>query len=129
MLSTAQLVLGVILTLVSLPYGLFAVAISYVARAYLTLPLRVWLLHRVSGIGPRTTLAAVGAPLAASTVMGVALFAGLRALEAAGKGNFITLAILVPFGVALYAAVLLAVGREWRTMILGRAYRLRKARI
>jgi hypothetical protein len=129
MLSTAQLVLGVILTLVSLPYGLFAVAISYVARAYLTLPLQVWLLHRVSGIGPRTTLAAVGAPLAASTVMGVALFAGLRALERAGISNFITLATLVPLGVALYAAVLLAVGREWRTMILGRAYRLRKARI
>lgn len=129
MLSTAQLVLGVILTLASLPYGLFAVAISYVARAYLTLPFQIWLLHRISGIGPGTTLAAVRAPLAASTIMGVALFAGLRALEAASISKFMTLAVLVPLGVALYAAVLLAVGPEWRTMILGRAYRLRKARI
>jgi hypothetical protein len=121
--------LGVVLTLLSLPYGLFAVAISYVARAYVTLPLQVWLLHRISGIGPGTTLAAVRAPLAASTIMGVALFAGLRALKMADMGHFLTLATLVPLGVVLYAAVLLAVGPEWRTMILGRAYRLRKARI
>jgi hypothetical protein len=47
----------------------------------------------------------------------------------AGMGHFLTLATLVPLGVVLYAAVLLAVGPEWRTMILGRAYRLRKARI
>jgi hypothetical protein len=61
--------------------------------------------------------------------MGVALFGGLRALEVAGMSKFMTLAMLVPLGVALYAAILLAVGPEWRTMILGCAYRLRKARI
>jgi hypothetical protein len=61
--------------------------------------------------------------------MGVALFAGLRTLERAGMSNFLTLALLVPLGIALYVAVLLAIGPEWRTMILGRADRLRKARI
>ena len=128
-LSTTQLVLSVVLTLLSLPYGLFAVAISYVARAYLTVPLQIWLLRRASGIGPATTFAAVGAPLGASTVMGVALFAGLRGLELMGASPLMTLAALVPLGVAIYAAVLLAIGPEWRTMILGLAHRLRKARI
>src|SRR3546814_4393235 len=48
-LSTTQLVLGVILTLAALPFGLFAVAVSYVGRAYLTLPMQIWLLRRASG--------------------------------------------------------------------------------
>lgn len=128
LLSTTQLVLSVILTLLSLPYGLFAVAISYVARAYLTVPLQIWLLRRASGIGPKTTFAAVGAPLAASSVMGIALFAGLRGLETAGADVWLTLATLVPLGAALYAAVLLMIAPEWRAMIVGTFTRFRKAR-
>jgi O-antigen/teichoic acid export membrane protein len=128
MLSTTQLVLSVILTLISLPYGLFAVAISYVARAYLTVPLQIWLLRRASGIGPKTTFAAVGSPLAASSVMGIALFAALRGLQAAGAEVWLTLAALVPLGAAIYALVLLVIAPEWRGMATGTVSRFRKAR-
>ncbi|UVO49037.1 oligosaccharide flippase family protein [Sphingomonas sp. SUN019] len=126
-LSTTQLVLSAILTLLALPYGLFAIAVSYVVRAYSTVPMQIWLLRRASGIGPRTTFAAVGAPLAASTVMGVALVFGLRALQSAGVGAPMILLALVPFGAALYAAILLIVSAEWRAMIAGPANRFRKA--
>src|SRR3546814_8326813 len=51
-LSTTQLVHGVALTLAALPFGMFAVAASYVGRAYLTLPMPIWLLRRASGIRP-----------------------------------------------------------------------------
>src|SRR3546814_14783678 len=77
-LSTTQLVLGVILTLAALPFGLFAVAVSYVGRAYLTLPMQLWLLRRASGIRPIDSLRAVAPPLVASSLMGVALATAIR---------------------------------------------------
>src|SRR3546814_11922865 len=61
-LSTTQLVLGGFLTLAALPFGLFAVAVSYVGRAYLTLPMQIWLLRRASGIRPFDSLRAVAHP-------------------------------------------------------------------
>src|SRR3546814_7966832 len=79
-LSTTQLVLGVILTLAALPFGLFAVAVSYVGRAYLTLPMQIWLLRRASGIRPIDSLRAVAPPLVASSLMGVALAIAMRLL-------------------------------------------------
>src|SRR3546814_19493896 len=77
-LSTTQLVLGVALTLAALPFGLFAVAVSYVGRAYLTLPMQIWLLRRASGIRPIDRLRAVGPPLVASSLMGGALAIAMR---------------------------------------------------
>src|SRR3546814_12632325 len=77
-LSTTQLVLGVALTLAALPFGLFAAAVSYVGRAYLTLPMHIWLLRRASGILPIDRLRAVGSPLVASSLMSVALAIATR---------------------------------------------------
>src|SRR3546814_9972760 len=49
-ISLSQLGLTALFTFLAAPYGLFAVAWAYVARAYLTLPLQVILLKRASGI-------------------------------------------------------------------------------
>jgi O-antigen/teichoic acid export membrane protein len=127
-LSTTQLVLGVILTLASLPYGLFAVAISYVGRAYLTMPLQVFLLQRVSGIRFADTLRAVGSPLIASSVMGIALAIAMRLLEGRMEG-WTTILLLSPLGGILYAAVLLAISRPWRQRLASTLKRTRKSRI
>src|SRR3546814_18667224 len=71
-LSTTQLVLGVILTLAALPFGLFAVAVSYVGRASLSLPMQIWLLRRAAGFRPIHSLRAVGPPPVASPLKGSA---------------------------------------------------------
>lgn len=126
-LATTQLAASVVLTLAALPFGLFAVAWSYVARAYLTVPLQMWLLARASGIGPRTTMAAIGAPLAASSVMGVFLYVGQRLM--AGRTDDITLlATLIPAGGAVYAALLLILSPQWRAMVANGGRSLRKVR-
>src|SRR3546814_2774039 len=80
-ISLSQLGLTALFTFLAAPYGLFAVAWAYVARAYLTLPLQVILLKRASGIGFGRTWAAIWEPLAASAVMGIALHYGLPAAE------------------------------------------------
>jgi O-antigen/teichoic acid export membrane protein len=127
-LSTTQLVLGVILTLAALPYGLLAVAISYVGRAYLTLPMQILLLRRASGIRPVDTWRAVGAPLIASTAMGVALAIAMRLLDSHLSGWSVLL-LLTALGGLFYAALLLAISRPWRGRLLTLSRRLRKGRI
>lgn len=126
-LSTTQLALGVALTLAALPFGLFAVAISYVVRAYLTLPLQVWLLRRASGIGPADTWRAIASPLIASTVMGVALAAALRGVGTR-FGAWPTMLGLSAAGALVYAGVLLAISPVWRGRAATLFLRSRKAR-
>lgn len=126
-LSTTQLVLGVILTLAALPFGLFAVAVSYVARAYLTLPMQVWLLRRASGIRPVDSLRAVGAPLIASTLMGIALAVAMRLIEPHLAG-WPALLLLTAIGALFYGIALLAISRSWRDRILSLSRNFRKSR-
>ena len=127
-LSTTQLVLGVILTLAALPYGVFAVAISYVARAYLTLPMQIWLLRRASGIRPVDTFRAVGPPLVASTLMGVALAVAVRLLDTRLAGWQVLL-LLTATGALFYGVALLAISRTWRGRFLFLFKRFRKSPI
>lgn len=127
-LSTTQLVLGVILTLAALPFGLFAVAVSYVGRAYLTLPMQIWLLRRASGIRPVDTFRAVGPPLVASTLMGVALAVAMRMLDTYLAG-WQSLLLLTAIGALFYGIALLAISGAWRSRLLSIPARIRKSRI
>jgi len=127
-LSTIQLVLGVVLTLVALPYGLFAVALSYVGRAYLTLPLQIVMLQRVSGIRLADTMRAVAAPLVASSVMGVAVAVALR-LIAGRIDGWSTILLLSLSGALLYGMLLPAISRPWRLRLRSLGGRLAKGRI
>lgn len=128
LLSTTQLVLGVVLTLAALPYGLFAVAIAYVGRAYLTLPMQIWLLRRASGIRPIDSFRAIGAPLIASTLMGVMLAIAMRLLDARLEG-WQSLLLLTAIGALFYGIVLLAISRPWRSRLLSMLKLIRKGRI
>ncbi|HKX89738.1 MAG TPA: polysaccharide biosynthesis C-terminal domain-containing protein, partial [Sphingopyxis sp.] len=124
-LSTTQLVLGVILTLAALPYGLFAVAISYVGRAYLTLPMQIWLLRRASGIRPIDSLRAVGPPLVASSLMGVALAIAMRLLDDRLAG-WQSLLLLTAVGALFYGVALIAISGSWRGRFLSLSRQVRK---
>ena len=127
-LSTTQLVLGVALTLAALPFGLFAVAVSYVGRAYLTLPMQIWLLRRASGIRPIDSLRAVGPPLIASSLMGIALAVAMRLLGDHFAG-WQALLLLIAIGALFYGAALLAISGTWRNRLLSLSRQLRKSPI
>jgi O-antigen/teichoic acid export membrane protein len=126
-LSTTQFVLGFILTLAALPFGIFAVAISYVVRAYVTVPMQIVLLQRASGIRPSDTFKAIAAPLFASTAMGIFLALAMRLLSPE-LGGWWTILVLTVLGALFYAAVLLAISREWRGRGKSILKRLRKGR-
>lgn len=116
------------LTLAALPYGLLAVAISYVGRAYLTLPMQILLLRRASGIRPSDTLNAVAAPLAASTVMGVALAVAMRLVQDR-LSAWEALILLTAFGSLLYGVLLLVMSPPSRERFGSLFTRIRKSRI
>jgi O-antigen/teichoic acid export membrane protein len=123
-IALAQLSLTAVLTLLSAPYGIFAVACAFVARAYLMLPLQIILLKRVSGIGLRDTWRAIWQPFAASIAMGVALFAIRPVMAGLGNGlpfhlgPWIVLALKVAIGALVYGPVLIALSPFWRGQVL-----------
>lgn len=125
-LSTTQLVLGLVLTLAALPFGLFAVAVSYVVRAYVTLPMQILLLRRASGLRPSDSFGAIAAPLIASTLMGLLLAVSLRLLGSTFSG-WETIALLTALGSLFYGALLLAISREWRRRSKSVLVRLRRS--
>lgn len=125
-IALAQLSLTAVFTLASVPYGVFAVAWAYVARAYLMLPLQIMLLKRVSGIGFRHTWNAIWQPFTASIVMGVILYA-VRPMTAIVSdrggipfhlGPWIALLLNVAIGAVIYGLALIVLSPFWRAQAM-----------
>lgn len=116
-LAVVQLIATVALTLAALPYGLMAVAIAYVIRAYLTLPLQIYFLKEASSINARVTFDAVKAPFVASTAMGLLLWGGLRLLDNAEPRPWFELAGAIAASAFLYFAILLAISKTHRSLV------------
>lgn len=123
-ISLTQLGLTAIFTLAAAPYGVLAVAWAYVARAYLTLPLQIFLLQRVSGIGLRHTWSAIWQPLTASVVMGIVLglarpaTATLEAYVPFSLGPWLVLLLSIAIGAVIYGLVLIAISPVWRALAM-----------
>src|SRR3546814_5806112 len=115
-ISLSQLGLTALFTFLAAPYGLFAVAWAYLARAYLTLPLQVILLKRASGIGFGRTWAAIWEQLAASAVMGIALHYGLPAAERLTANPWLRLSAGVAAGTASSGCALIAISPPGRAI-------------
>lgn len=116
-LAIVQLVTTLILTLLALPYGLTAVAIAYVVRSYLTLPLQMYFLKEASGIGTLTTFDAIKAPFFVSTVMGLLLWAALQIFAGEQPLSWKELVAAIAGAALFYAAVLLAISATYRRLI------------
>lgn len=108
-LAIVQLVSTLVLTLLALPYGLIWVAVAYVLRAYLTLPLQILFLRQASGIRFADTWTAIRGPFFAAAIMGVAVWAGEKGWERVGPVDWPALALLVAGGALLYFALLLLI--------------------
>lgn len=125
-ISLTQLGLTAIFTLIAAPYGVFVVAWAYVARAYLTLPLQIVLLKRVSGIGLRDTWKAIWQPLTASIAMGAVLHVVRPATNALGDsgvfphalGRWIALLSSAGIGAVTFGLALIALSPVWRALAL-----------
>ena len=124
-ISLCQLSLTAIFTIVAAPYGLFAVAWAYVARSYLTLPLQIMLLKRVSGIGLSQTWAAIWQPLTASAVMGVTLHLALSLGTYAHAGPLLFLLLNIVAGALVYGVALITLSPLWRALLFKTLRRLR----
>ncbi|QTD55293.1 lipopolysaccharide biosynthesis protein [Parasphingorhabdus cellanae] len=116
-LAITQLVVTLTLTLIALPYGLTAVAIAYVVRSYLTLPLQIYFLKEASGIGSRTTFDAVKAPFLASTLMGVLLWTTLEIFADDQTLSWVKLIGAITAAALFYIAILLAISSTYRRFI------------
>lgn len=116
-LAITQLVSTLILTILALPYGLTAVAIAYVVRSYLTLPLQIYFLKEASGIGMKTTFAAIRAPFFASTLMGLALWITLEIFAASEPLTWMKLIAAITGAALFYAAALLVISATYRRLV------------
>jgi O-antigen/teichoic acid export membrane protein len=116
-LAIIQLVLTVILTCLALPYGLMAVAIAYVIRAYLTMPIQIYFLKEASGIDAGATLDAIKAAFLASSLMGLLLVVSLQIFASGQALHWSELIGAIAASVVLYLTILFAISRTHRDLL------------
>lgn len=113
-LALADMLSTIIVSLFTVHFGLWWVAVAYVARAYLWIPVEFCLIRRASGIGFGDHFWAFWPALLASSVMVGAVWAGLHYLHPAG---LVPLAAICLAGAALYVAlILICVPSLWREL-------------
>jgi O-antigen/teichoic acid export membrane protein len=100
--STLQLVLTVAMSIAAAPYGLVAVAGAYVARAYLMLPLQMWVFKRYSGLSYGELLRSVAPAFATSALMAAAVLGLDAAAGEALRARHLYLVTAIPVGVSVY---------------------------
>ncbi len=110
-IAALQLVLTVGMTLAAAPYGLVAIAVAYVARAYLILPIQMWAFRKYSGLGYGELLRSIAPPLFTSLIMAGALLVLDRLLGPRFEHRAVHLLFMVSAGFAVYAVSLLVFAR------------------
>lgn len=100
-----QLMATLLFTWIAVPYGLVAVAMAYVLRAYITMPLQQYMLARHLGIRAKDTWSAMALPLGCALMMAGAIYL----LQSWLRGNFgegwATALIAVGAGVIFYSSL------------------------
>jgi O-antigen/teichoic acid export membrane protein len=102
----------VALTLILVPYGIWAVALGFAVRAHVVLPFVLYNLKRNLHLRPMAAIRGVLPPFLAATAMALLLLVlKLEVLD--DFSPIIRLAILVPTGAALYVGGLFLFGRTY----------------
>jgi PST family polysaccharide transporter len=96
---------------IAVPFGIYAVAVAFVIRAYLLLPLQLLWQRRYAGIPAGEYLARMRGPLVATGVMALAVLA-LKWLLTPLVGYIVLLAAEVVVGAAAYLAAIWLLERE-----------------
>ncbi|MCK8786151.1 lipopolysaccharide biosynthesis protein [Roseomonas sp. NAR14] len=107
--TLVQVAIGAALSLLAAPFGVVAMAVSHVVRAYLLWPLVYWLLARIAGLRVQSVLRALSRPLLAT--LGMAIPAALAHHWLVGRiGPLWTVLTVGAGGAVLYALL------AWRLM-------------
>lgn len=109
--AVADMLSTVLVSLVAVRFGLMWVAVSYVIRAYLIIPIEIRLIRKVSGIGYQDHLWAFWPSLLAASAMAAAVY-GLLALFQ--PTNLVEIGVVCAGGALIYALVVLAILPEQR---------------
>jgi O-antigen/teichoic acid export membrane protein len=104
--------------LIAVPFGILAMAISFVIRGYLMLPLQIYYQRRYAGIPGREYLARLRSPALATLVM-VAVVLTVRLLVDPQVGRLPLLALEVGAGALAYPLALLVLDRDLVREMLG----------
>jgi O-antigen/teichoic acid export membrane protein len=103
--TALQVAVGAVLSVLAAPFGLVAMAVSHVLRAFVLWPISLAALTRAVALPQALVLASLLRPLAAATVMAAAV-AALHPLLADRLGRLPGLAASIGLGVALYAGLI-----------------------
>jgi hypothetical protein len=95
---------------VAAPYGIEAIAAAYVLRAYLTMPVQLWFLHRHTGITPLPIARAISPSLVAAVLMASAMLAVHGFTARLIVSPIPSVAAMTVFGALVYAGLLLVLG-------------------
>jgi PST family polysaccharide transporter len=107
-----SLLSSIAITLMTIRYGVAAVALGFAIRAYVLLPFTLFMLQRGLQLSPMAAIRGVWPPFLAGVLMALALWA-VKAELLGGIAPLERLAILVPMGAAFYAAALFTLGRTY----------------
>ena len=122
-----QLIMTLFFTWIAVPYGLVAVAMAYVLRAYITMPLQLYMLARHLGIRAKDTWSAMALPFGCALVMAAAVYLFQWWLSAHFGDGWATALLAVGAGVIFYSslAVVLAWGqlRDMALVLLSQSRR------
>lgn len=119
-MAVVQLSATLLLTFLAAPYGLEAIAVATVCRAYAALPVQLWLVKRRSGIAFRHSLEATLSPLLAASLMGLVVHAFMSAAAPAIAEPLLLVAASVAAGALFYPACLLLLSGQARAVALAR---------
>ena len=90
------------MSIAAAPYGLVAVAGAYVARAYLMLPLQMWVFKRYSGLGYGEVLRSVAPAFTTSALMAAAVVGLDAAAGDALRARHLYLVTAILVGMLVY---------------------------
>lgn len=105
----------ILVTALTVSYGLKWVALGYSLRSVLLMPLQLYLIRRVSGIGLRDHVEALAKPVLAVTVMGITAALLFDLLNPTG---LVTIVLVCGAAAAVYAALIAAILPQYRKRVL-----------
>lgn len=105
-LSAAQLAVGAAASFVAGPFGLVAISVTHVFRAYAFWPAILYLSRRFASVRSKTVLVAVGLPFVAAMAMAMVIALVVRGLTP-HLGHVPLLLSSISLGAVIYAALIL----------------------
>ncbi len=111
-LTLVQLVLSVVFSLATAPFGMMAVVLGMLVRNYLMIPYQIGLVSRHSGCTRRQILMAMARPLLASLVMAALCYMALLEMTRIFGSPVVRLALTGILGAAVYGGLLWVIDRQ-----------------